>query len=84
MKALKAFIKLFEAPQRSVKMKNEVIFYFNITLILIQLYLILIEKIIFKFNTDMETFWYIKIPAVKIIRALDLSWIRKSNDSKRV
>ena len=84
MKALKAFIKLFEAPQRSVKMKNYVIFYFNITLILIQLYLILIKKIIFKFNTDMETFWYIKIPAVEIMRALDLSWIRNSNDNRRI
>ena len=29
MKALKAFIKPFEAPQRSVKMKIEVNFYFN-------------------------------------------------------
>ena len=84
MKALKVFIKLFEAPRRSVKMKIQVIFYFNITLILIQLYLILIKKIIFKFNTDMETFWYIKIPAVEIMRALDLSWIRNSNDNRRI
>ena len=29
MKALKAFIKLFEAPQRSVKIKTSVNFYFN-------------------------------------------------------
>ena len=65
-------------------MKIQVIFYFNITLILIQLYLILIEKIIFKVNTDMETFWYLKIPAVEIMRALDLSWIRNSNDNRRI
>ena len=30
MKALKAFIKPFEATQRSVKIKNSVNFYFNI------------------------------------------------------
>ena len=31
MKALKAFIKPFQAPQRSVKMKIELNFYFNTT-----------------------------------------------------
>ena len=31
MKALKAFIKPFEAPQRSVKIKIQVNFYFNST-----------------------------------------------------
>ena len=31
MKALKAFIKPFEAPQRSVKIKIKVNFYFNTT-----------------------------------------------------
>ena len=30
MKALKAFIKSFEAPQRSVEMKIQLNFYFNI------------------------------------------------------
>ena len=30
-KALKTFIKLFEAPQRSAKMKIQVNFYFNTT-----------------------------------------------------
>ena len=33
MKALKAFIKPFEAPQRSVKIKIEVNFYFKINLL---------------------------------------------------
>ena len=32
----------------------------------------------------METFWYIKIPAVEIMRAVDLSWIRNSNDNRRI
>ena len=33
MKAFKAFIKPFEAPQRIVKIKIEVIFYFNVNLL---------------------------------------------------
>ena len=31
MKAIKAFIKQFEAPERSVKIKINLIFYFNTT-----------------------------------------------------
>ena len=33
MKAFKAFIKPFEAPQKSVKIKMEVNFYFNVTIL---------------------------------------------------
>ena len=36
MKALKDFIKLFEVPKRSVKIKTSVNFYFNVNFLNVQ------------------------------------------------